>query len=335
MSALGHRLAIRILLIYCIVELRRERTFADACRVRLDHADHAVDIARGETGADAGAAGRGIGRGHKGIRAEVDVEHRALGALKKDGLSVLLRFVEHRNGVAHVRSKLLLDDLIRGDEFIGVKLIVLDRAAGNIDRIPFIDTLVLEHAEFGVGVVHLFADKIEESFRKHVAATETGTGDLCGVRGADSATGGADLLAGCAGGLFRLVERTMVEHHHLRTRGDEEAAFRLDPGGAESLDLLNEIQGVHHNTIADDANLAIVENSAGDKTQHTLLAFGDNRVTRIGTTLIAHHEIRLIGKNVNNLALAFISPLGTDQNRIHLFLKPLLAVLLALLVKLT
>ena len=68
---------------------------------------------------------------------------------------------------------------------------------------------------------------------------------------------------------------------------------------------------------------------------HALLALCNDRMSGIGATLIAHHEIRLVGKNVNNLALAFIPPLGTDQNRIHLFLKPLLAVLLAQLVKLT
>ena len=48
--------------------------------------------------------------------------------------------------------------------------------------------------------------------------------------------------------------------------------------------------------------------------------FGYDRVTCVGAALIAHHKIRLVGKYVNDLTLAFIPPLGTDQNRVHLFL---------------
>ena len=63
-----------------------------------------------------------------------------------------------------------------------------------------------------------------------------------------------------------------------------------------------------------------MENSAGDEAQHALLPFGYDRVTCVGAALIAHHKIRLVGKYVNDLTLAFIPPLGTDQNRVHLFL---------------
>ena len=125
--------------------------------------------------------------------------------------------MEHRNGVAHIGSKLFLNDLVRCDEFVGIKLIILDRAAGNINGIPFIDTLILEHAKLGVGVVHLLANEVKESIRKHIAAAKTGTGNLCSVGRTDSAASSADLLAGRTGSLFGLVERTVVKHHHLRT----------------------------------------------------------------------------------------------------------------------
>ena len=317
MAALGHDPALFLLLVHGIVELGRERTFADASSVRLDYADHAIDVARGEAGADAGSAGGGIGGRHERIRTEVDVEHRALGAFEKDGLAGLLRLVEHWHRIADVGRELLLHFPVDGDEFFGIELVILDGAAGDIDRIALVHALVLEHAELGVRIVHLLADEIEEAVGEHVAAAQTRAGDLRRIGGADSAAGGADLLAGRAGGLFGLVERAVVEHDHLGAGGNEETALRFDTGRPEGFDLLDEIDRVHHDAVADHANLAVVENAAGNEAKHALLAFRDDGMAGIRSALVAYDEIRLVGKNVDNLALAFISPLGTDQNRIH------------------
>ena len=213
MSALRHRLAVRILQIDGIVKLRRERPFTHTRGVRLDHADHAVDVARGKSAADARTTGGRVGRRHERIRAEVDVEHRALRPFEEDGLARLLRFMEHRHGIADVRRKLLLNYLVDGNQFVRIELIALDRTTRHLDGIPFIHALCLKRAELRVRLLHLFADEIEEPVREHIAAAESRTRDLDGVGGTDAASRGADLLAGRAGGLLGLVERTVVQHH--------------------------------------------------------------------------------------------------------------------------
>ena len=50
-------------------------------------------------GAGAGRAGDGVGRGHEGIGAVVDVQHRPLGALEQHALPVAQRLVDDERGV--------------------------------------------------------------------------------------------------------------------------------------------------------------------------------------------------------------------------------------------
>src|SRR5205814_4749840 len=65
-----------------VVELRRERAAADARRVRLGHAQHAVDVLRGHAEAGAYAAGHRVRRRHERVRDVVDVEYRPLRSLE-------------------------------------------------------------------------------------------------------------------------------------------------------------------------------------------------------------------------------------------------------------
>ena len=47
-----------------------------------------------------------------------------------------------------------------------------------------------------------------------------------------------------------------------------------------------------------------------------------DRVAGVVAALGADHDVRLLGEHVNDFALAFVAPLGADQNRIrHIFSK--------------
>ena len=48
--------------------------------------------------------------------------------------------------------------------------------------------------------------------------------------------------------------------------------------------------------------------------QHERFVTDVNGVAGIRSALIAHHPIRALGKDIDKLALAFISPLGADDH---------------------
>ena len=200
---------------------------------------------------------------------------------------------------------------------IRVHLVVADRAAGHVDLVARVHALGLQHPQTAVRLLHLLAHGVEEVRREHVAAAEARAGDLGGVGGADPASRRADLLLHRAGGLLRLVERAVVEHHHLGAGGDEEAALRFDARRAHGLDLLDEVERVHHDAVADDADLAFVEDATRNETQDALHTLGDDGVAGVGAALVAHHVVRLVRQDVDDLAFALVAPLGPDQNRIH------------------
>ena len=125
-----------------------------------------------------------------------------------------------------------------------------------------------------------------------------------------------------ARGLLGLVERAVVEHHHLGAGGDEEAALGLDAGRAELLDLADQVERVHDHAVADDARLRRMEDAARHEPQHALLPFGDHGVARVRPALVADDDVGLVGQHVYDLPLALVAPLRPDKNRIHLACTP-------------
>ena len=47
--------------------------------------------------------------------------------------------------------------------------------------------------------------------------------------------------------------------------------------------------------------------------QRKALALADNRVSRVRTTLISTHDVRVSGEQIDDLALALVAPLGADD----------------------
>ena len=114
-----------------VVQLRREGPGADARRVGLGHAPDLLDVARADAGADARGAGHRVRRGHEGIRAVVDVEHRRLGALEDNPAAVVERAVGERRGVGDVA----LEPVPEGEVLLGHRLEVQPRVAGEGRRL--------------------------------------------------------------------------------------------------------------------------------------------------------------------------------------------------------
>jgi hypothetical protein len=71
--------------------------------------------------------------------------------------------------------------------------------------------------------------------------------------------------------------------------------------------------GIDHHPVSEHTSLSLVDDAGGKQVQHERLVTNLNRVTSVVATLIAHDDIEVLGEEVNDLSLAFISPLGADD----------------------
>ena len=89
-----------------------ERALADTRGVSLGHSHDVMQESRRNARSRAQPAGGGVRRGQVGVCAEVDVEHRGLGPLEEQALSVLDRLVEVLSGFGHERAHALGEFLV-------------------------------------------------------------------------------------------------------------------------------------------------------------------------------------------------------------------------------
>jgi hypothetical protein len=80
----------------------------------------------------------------------------------------------------------------------------------------------------------------------------------------------------------------------------------------EVVELLDEDLRVDHATRAEDALLA-PEDPGGHVPELVRLAVGDDRVTGVRPALVAAHDIGVLRQQVDDLALALVSPLSADD----------------------
>ncbi len=176
-----------------VEQFGREGTAADACRIGLRDAQHVVEIQRAKTGAGSGAAGGGVGRGHKRVGTVVDVEQRTLRAFEQDVVAVFTRVVQQVDRVVDPGA-----DALGELEAAVERLLVVDR----------VDLVILRQHE--VVVLQHLGQFFAEMLRMHeFAKANAAARDLVFVRGTDAATGGADLV-GAFLQFARLIERNVV-----------------------------------------------------------------------------------------------------------------------------
>ena len=87
------------------------------------------------------------------------------------------------------------------------------------------------------------------------------------------------------------------------------------PASLELADLGEEGHGVEDNAVADDAPGFGAEDAAGDELQDELAAFNDDGVAGVVAAGVAGDDVEVLGKDVDDLALALVAPLGTEDYR--------------------
>ena len=82
-----------------VEEFSREGSATDTGAVRLEDPDHFADAAGSHAQTIARAGGDGVGGGDEGVGAEVDVQHRSLGAFRQDAFASVEGFIQEVLGV--------------------------------------------------------------------------------------------------------------------------------------------------------------------------------------------------------------------------------------------
>ena len=161
---------------------------------------------------------------------------------------------------------------------------------------------------------------LAEARRESIALEQVGNAHgaarhLVLVGRADAAASRADGLV-AAGAFTRAVQRLVPRHDDGAGRRYADARANLDALELQRLDLLAQgVQGQHH-AVADQAFYPGLQDAGRYQVQHGLLAVDDQRVAGVVAALEAHHRGCALREQVDDLALAFVAPLGADDDEV-------------------
>ncbi len=82
-------------------------------------------------------------------------------------------------------------------------------------------------------------------------------------------------------------------------------------------DFVNQRLRIDHHAIADDRQLAAADNARRQQRQLVGRAVDDQRVAGIVAALEPHDDVGLLRQPVDDLAFAFVAPLGSDNHDIR------------------
>jgi hypothetical protein len=99
----------------------------------------------------------------------------------------------------------------------------------------------------------------------------------------------------------------------VRVRADAQAR-EVDPLRAQIVQLAGQDLRVDHDAVADRAQLPRVEDPGRDQVELPRDAVAHDGVPRVVATLEADHQVRPLGEEVDDLALALVAPLGAHDH---------------------
>ena len=175
---------------------------------------------------------------------------------------------------------------------------------------------VVHHLEFFVvNLGHGFDTGAQFAFVHQVAHANADTVHLVAIARANATTRGTDssltsLL------FFCLVQSRVVREHHVSVVGNEQAAFRVDTLGVEVSNFIQRLNRIQHHAVTDYANFVFVHDARGNQVEHELLVAHFYGMASISAALETHDVVCVQSQKINNLGLAFVTPLGTDYNTI-------------------
>ena len=145
-----------------------------------------------------------------------------------------------------------------------------------------------------------------------VAEAQSPTGGLVRVGRPDAAPRGPDLPLPEAGLLARL-DLAVDRQDEVGAVREEQVGGRVEPGGLERPDLLEEGERVHDTPVPHDGPHSGVEDRRGKEMEHDRPAFHHDRVAGVVASAEADHGVEARGEEVHELPLPLVTPLGADD----------------------
>ena len=289
----------REMLAHLVEELGRERTRADPRRVGLHDAEHGVDVARTEAGADGRLPRDRVRRGDERIGADVDVEQCALRTFEQQvpagpHLCTQPSLMSSTSGSSR-------SPCARQSSSVRWKSTGLDAE------------VALQHEV--VEVEHLAESGCEAIALEQIRDAHGAPRDLVLVGRTDTAAGRADRI-GAACALARAVERDVRRQDqravgtHPQTLVDRHALLH------QRIRLPEERFEREHDAVADQAMHARMQDAGRNQRQDRPRAVDHQRMSGVVPALEADDGGDALRQEVDDLALALVAPLRADDDQV-------------------
>ena len=221
----------------------------------------------------------------------VNIKEGSLCAFEQYVFACFKNFAKHNAGVANMRA-----------EFFGISQVFFQHAV-----------IVKRFAAVNFGNNFIFGSQVytqlvSKSIGFHqIADADAGTGYFIHVAGADAAFGSADFVF-AERSFLQFVQFCMVRHNNVGAVGNQKIAA-VNALGFHACNFLKYNCGVNNYAVAEDIDFIFVQYAGGQKTQ-----FVGNVVYNNGVPAgITYNSVGFLSQVINNLAFAFIAPLGADN----------------------
>src|SRR5204862_266615 len=114
--------------------------------------------------------------------------------------------------------------------------------------------------------------------------------------------------------LRHFLHHAVRRKQHVRPVADKEAPGDLYARGFKGFDLGEQRAGIDDQAIADDRLLARAQDAARDQLENIFLLAYKNGMAGVMPALIPRDDVELLGKEIDDLPLALVSPLGSQDD---------------------
>jgi hypothetical protein len=96
--------------------------------------------------------------------------------------------------------------------------------------------------------------------------------------------------------------------------GDQQTALVVDPVLVQLRELVEHGRNVQDNAVAQDVYTLVVKDTAGEQVESVLVPVGNDSMAGVRTSVETRADIVILGQDVDELAFALVTPLGTQDD---------------------
>ena len=228
----------------------------------------------------------------------VEIEECRLRALEQNFVAGFETFMHERNRV--------------GDHRFDLGSVFVQKRVGNLVDVE--PELVVDPSHHGVQLMQDDLELLaEDLFVEHVLHPQASTHRLVGVRRPDPAFGRAQLVLAQMP-FLESVETLMVRKDEVCISAHPQLR-RIDALRLEHGELFEQHTRIDDHTVADDRRDVVVQDTRWHELERETLTLDHDRVSCVVAALKANHRGHVLREQVCELAFAFVTPLGTDNDR--------------------